>query len=83
MNNIILDYQEERQNIIKKIKDRLLELCDKKVSLELKYLNNYSRDSELIDYHLVDIDHEICERIQDYHQMLYDFSEDWDLNYDY
>jgi hypothetical protein len=79
----ILDHQLERQAIIEKIKNRLLELCDKKVSLELERLNNYSGDSELIDYHLIDIEHEICERIQDYHQMLYDFKEDWDLNYEY
>lgn len=79
----ILDHQLERQAIIEKIKNRLLELCDKKVSLELEHLNNYSGDSELIDYHLIDIENEICERIQDYHQMLYDFKEDWDLNYEY
>lgn len=79
----ILDYQLERQAIIEKIKNRLLELCDKKISLELEHLNNYSGDSELINYHLIDIEHEICERIQDYHQMLYDFKEDWDLNYEY
>jgi hypothetical protein len=79
----ILDHQLERQAIIEKIKNRLLELCDKKVSLELERLNNYSGNSELIDYHLIDIEHEICERIQDYHQMLYDFKEDWDLNYEY
>jgi len=82
MNNT-LDYQEERQAIIEKIKNRLLELCDNKITLEWEHLGNYGSDSELIDYHLVDIEHEICERIQDYHQMLYDFKKDWDLNYDY
>lgn len=82
MNNI-LDCQEERQAIIEKIKNRLLELCNNKITLEWKHLDNYGGDSELIDYHLIDIEHEICERIQDYHQMLYDFKEDWDLNYDY
>lgn len=78
-----LDNHEQRYSIINQIKDRVLSLCELKVSIELEHLNNYSGDSELIDYHLIDIDHEICERIQDYHQMLYDFSEDWDLNYDY
>ena len=77
----ILDHQLERQAIIEKIKNRLLELCDKKYVLKWKHLSNYN--GELIDYHLLDIDNEIDNRIEDYHQMINELKENWNLHYDY
>lgn len=74
-----LDCQEERQRILKELRERLVELTIERYETELDDHPVRQKRNKL---ELQAIENEIVWRMQDYEALMYDQKKDWDLNFD-